>query len=312
LRAALADAEAMGRTSERRSYLATRPFTLDEGLAAGLTPSALSRRPWLRIGSRLYCLESTRTDPWRILSTLSQLLPLDAVFAGLTGAWMHGLDFKPTDPVYVVVPPGSGLRSRLGLRVRRCVLPPGDVVEVRDLRVTTIHRTLRDLCLRLPPVEGLVALDMAIALRRTDVTALRCYVESAKGLPGAPRMRSLVDLAAPAESPMETRLRWLLLERGLPMPGVQVDLHDRDGRFVGRADLYYPEARLVIEFDGGMHRDKLVTDDQRQNALVSAGYVVLRFTSVDVYQRPEAIESLVRQAIGGKVARFRPRSLNFG
>lgn len=289
-----------------------RPFTLEEGLAAGLTPSALSRRPWIRIGSRLYSLESARRDPWQVLFALDELLPSDAVVGGPTAAWMHSLDFTATDPAEVVTPPGSGLRSRLGLRVRRCELPASDITLIRDLRGTTIHRTLRDLCLRLPPVEGLVALDMAISLRRTSATALRSYVESAKGLPGTRRMRSLVALAAPAESPMETRLRWLLLERGLPAPWVQVDLCDRDGVFVGRADLYYPEARLVIEFDGGIHRDKLVDDDQPQNALVGAGYVVLRFTSVDVYQRPLAVEALVREAIGRKVARFRPRSLNFG
>jgi very-short-patch-repair endonuclease len=295
-----------------RTNLTVRPFTLDEGLAAGLTPSALSRRPWIRIGSRLYCFESARGDPWQVLFALQQLLPSDAAFAGPTAAWMHGLDFKATDPVEVVTPPGSVSRSRLGLRVRRCGLPPSDVTLIRGLRVTSIHRTLRDLCLRLPPVEGLVALDMALARRRTHATALRSYVESTKGLPGTRRMRSLVALAAPADSPMETRLRWLLLEHGLPAPEVQVDLHDPDGRFVGRADLYYAETRLVIEFDGGIHRDKLVDDDQRQNALVSAGYVVLRFTSVDVYQRPLAVEALVREAIGRKVARLRPRSLNFG
>jgi len=27
----------------------------------------------------------------------------------------------------------------------------------------------------------------------------------------------------------------------------------------------------VIEFDGGNHRDRLVSDDRRQNSLVSAG-----------------------------------------
>jgi len=56
---------------------------------------------------------------------------------------------------------------------------------------------------------------------------------------------------------METRLRWLLINARLPRPEVQTNLHDDEGRFLGRADLYYPSARLVIEFDGGNHRERL-------------------------------------------------------
>ena len=250
----------------------------------------------------MYCLDGARIDPWRVLCPLQLLLPTEAVFAGQTAAWIGGLDLKPVEPVEVVAPPGCRLRSRFGLKVRRSVLALSDVTEIRGIRATTLNRTLRDLCLRLPAVEALVALDMALASKRTDVQSLRSYVAWAQGAHGVPRMRSLIELAAPAESPMETRLRWLLLQRGLPAPEVQVDLHDRGGRFVGRADLYYPNARLVIEFDGGVHRDKLVADNQRQNALVDAGFGVLRFTAVDVYQRPDVVEAQVRQGIGRKVA----------
>lgn len=105
------------------------------------------------------------------------------------------------------------------------------------------------------------------------------------------------DLAEAAESPMETRLRWLLLSSGLPKPEVQADLHDSAGRFVGRADLFYPSANLVIEFDGGNHRDRLVSDDRRQNSLFGAGYRILRFTAADVYGKPDTIVALVRHAV---------------
>ena len=71
---------------------------------------------------------------------------------------------------------------------------------------------------------------------------------------------------------METRLRWLMFSAGLPRPDVQVDLHDAEGGFLGRADLYYPAARLVVEFDGGNHRERLVSDDRRQNLLIGAGF----------------------------------------
>lgn len=106
-------------------------------------------------------------------------------------------------------------------------------------------------------------------------------------------MRALASLAAPAESPMETRLRWLLIQAGLPRPEVQVRLYNASARFVGRVDLYYPEARLALEYDGGNHRERMVDDDRRQNALVNAGYRVLRFTATDIYGRAETIVSQV-------------------
>ena len=111
------------------------------------------------------------------------------------------------------------------------------------------------------------------------------------------------DLSQKLLRPLSRRwshaLRWLLLKAGLPMPDVQKDLHDSDGDFVGRADLFYPGAHLVLEFDGGNHRDRLVTDNRRQNGLVQAGYRILRFTSADLRGRPEAVVAQVRHAITG-------------
>jgi very-short-patch-repair endonuclease len=96
---------------------------------------------------------------------------------------------------------------------------------------------------------------------------------------------------------METRLRWLLLQARLPTPEVQVDLHDPGGRFVGRADLYWSAAHLVVEYDGYNHRERLVADNRRQNQLIHAGFRILRFTAADVNQRPEEVQAMVRSAL---------------
>jgi very-short-patch-repair endonuclease len=72
-----------------------------------------------------------------------------------------------------------------------------------------------------------------------------------------------------------------------------------------RADLLYADCLLVIEFDGGNHRERLVDDNRRQNLLISAGYTVLRFTASDLYNRPETI---VAQVSGAVAASARPRA----
>ena len=104
-------------------------------------------------------------------------------------------------------------------------------------------------------------------------------------------------LAEKAESPMETRLRWILLKARLPRPQVQTDVRDSDGRFLARADLYYPQARLVIEYDGANHRERLIEDNRRQNSLLNAGYRLLRFTAADVLQRIDTVVVQVRSAL---------------
>jgi hypothetical protein len=226
-----------------------------------------------------------------LVAAWRQALPADAVFAGRTAAWLHRLELEPDGRLEVAVPVRRQLRSRAGLDVWRCDLDPTEIALVRGCRVTTVSRTLLDLCVRRPTVEALIALDCATRRRMTIDN-----LEFAQR-PGAARLRRLIKLAAPAESPMETRLRWLLLNAGLPAPEVQADLLDADDRFLARADLYYRRARLVIEFDGDNHRERLVGDDRRQNVLIGAGFRVLRFTSADVYRQPEIVAAQVGGAL---------------
>jgi very-short-patch-repair endonuclease len=234
-----------------------------------------------------------------LLSAWQHSLPAEAVFTGATAAWLFGLDLPPGDPIDIVVPPDSGIRSRVGLSVRRCELPRAEVVSIRGLRATTLPRTLAAICSQWPAVDALVAIDMGISAGLTDAAALVRYAQAEKGRHGAGRLRSLAQLAAPAESPMETRLRWLLIHARLPRPEVQTNLHDSKGRFIGRADLYYPAVRLILEYDGGNHRERLIEDDRRQNLLINAGFRLLRFTAADIHNRPDVVEAQVRVALNG-------------
>lgn len=270
---------------------------MDEARSAGLTATALRSGPWKRLGKAMYAWTEADPDPWLLIAAWRRTLGPEITFGGSTAAWMHGLDCDPSTPVEVIVTPSSAARSCDGLAVRHCDLNPKDVVEFRRFRATSMLRTLRDLCLSQPTVEALVVCDMALRLRLATTTSLYRYGQDAAGLPGASRLRDLARYAEPAESPMESRLRWLLLEAGLPRPTVQKDLQDAAGRFIGRADLYYAAARLVIEFDGGNHRDRLVSDDRRQNDLVRAGFTVLRFTAADLRGRPAAVVAQVRGAL---------------
>src|SRR5260370_33117065 len=96
---------------------------------------------------------------------------------------------------------------------------------------------------------------------------------------------------------METRLRMLLVVTRLPRPRSPVSIYDHQGRFLGRPDLYYPEHKLGLEYDGGTHGDNLVQDNRRQNRLLNGGIKLLRFTAADIFHTPESVIAQVRSAL---------------
>jgi predicted transcriptional regulator of viral defense system len=84
-------------------------------------------------------------------------LPEQAVFGGSTAAWIHGLDSYAIEPVEVFLPETTSVKSRIRVVVRRSNISATEATTVRSLPVTTVARTLRDICLFRPQVEGLVA-----------------------------------------------------------------------------------------------------------------------------------------------------------
>jgi len=67
--------------------------------------------------------------------------------------------------------------------------------------------------------------------------------------------------------------------------------------FSAGPDLYYPGHRLAIEYDGGIHRDRLAEDNRRQNRLISDGIRLLRFTAGDILRTPDAVVAQVRRVL---------------
>jgi very-short-patch-repair endonuclease len=67
------------------------------------------------------------------------------------------------------------------------------------------------------------------------------------------------------------------------------------GRFI--VDLLAPELQLVVEVDGGYHRDRGTADARRARALERAGYPVLRIEGALVLNELDAALARVQQVI---------------
>ena len=182
--------------------------------------------------------------------------------------------------------------------VRRRSILAAETSIRRGLRVTSAVRTIADLACRLPLTDAVALLDAALRRRLVNSGRLSDWASTHAGYRGVRRLKRALELADPAaESVMETRLRLLLVLAGLPHPRGQVSLRDDFGLFLARPDLYYPDARLAIEYDGATHRESLAADNRRQNRLINAGYRLLRFTAGDVLDAPAAVVSMVRRAL---------------
>ncbi|ATO16404.1 hypothetical protein CO540_23315 [Micromonospora sp. WMMA2032] len=292
--------------------LAILPFRGSRAVSEGLLTWTMLRGPtWIRLLPDVYVhRDAHRADDHRMwCEAVALRLPPGAALAGRSAAWMFGVDLLGRDaPVTVLLPRPARLRPHPRLSVARSPLPDRDRTRFGGLPVTTTLRTAFDLGRQGARVDALVALDALLRRRVVTLPAVRVYAADRPGWPGAPLLREVLALAEPSsESPMETRLRLLLLDAGL---GPLVAQHEvRAGRhFVARVDLAWPALRLAIEYDGDHHRERahFRRDVARLNALRAAGWVVLRFTADDVLRRPDATVALVRQALAERLTTAPP------
>ena len=240
----------------------------------------------------------SRCMSFELLAMRHRRMPGDALFSHRTAGWLHGLDVSPCDPIEVTLPQTSRTSHLAGVSLTRSDYMDSEACEIRGLPTTSVIRTVADLARRGPIVEAVVVVDMAMRaglVTRDELSAWREMHPHHRGLGIFQRAIDLADAAA--ESPMETRLRLLLVMSGLPRPAAQVHLRDRTGAFLGRCDLFYPRVRLVIEYDGATHRDSLESDNRRQNRILEAGFRLLRFTAGDVLRTPASVVGQVRHAL---------------
>jgi very-short-patch-repair endonuclease len=178
-------------------------------------------------------------------------------------------------------------------------------VQRDGLRVTTVVRTIVDLCRTLPLAESVAVTDSALRRRAVTLAGLRtalCALPAGRGRDAVARVLVLAD--PDCGSVLESLLRVLLHQRGLRPARSQLLVRSRSGALVGRVDFAWPDVGLVVEADGfAFHADRrrYREDRRRANALVLAGWRVLRFSWEDVVHDPDAVVACVRAALDAPV-----------
>ena len=224
------------------------------------------------------------------------LMPAGAALASRSAATWFGADSTGvTDPVTVVVSPTTAWRGPAGVRVHRTDLADGDVQVVEDgVRATSAIRTAWDVATleRLP--DAVATLDGMLRAEAVDRAALAGLVTGAVGRWRGQRAQRALTLAdGRAESPPESWVRVACHLAGLPAPVPQFVVVE-GGEFLGKVDLAWPEARLVVEYEGPHHFDvvKAAEDDARYAALRAAGWRVIRLANADLRDLAEVVRRI--------------------
>lgn len=270
--------------------------------AAGLSRRGLCR---LLADGELRPLAGDVVTVWREPSTDEATR---AAVIGVRGTASHtsaavawGIELVQRGPVEVTVPRDRSRAAWPAAVVHRRDLPPHDVVMVDGLRLTTPLRTVLDLARSLPLEGAVAAADSALRqglVTLDELLATGSALPAARGRARVCRVGSLVDPSS--GSVLESVCRVLFALAGLPTALTQYAVRGPDGRLLGRVDFAWPEHRLVVETDGyAFHADRRsYRDDRRRtNALVVAGWRVVRFTWEDVMHDPAHVVAVVRKAL---------------
>jgi hypothetical protein len=279
---------------------------LPDGIFVGshaLAERLLTRRQlglYRRVLHNVYADLSVPDDHQTRARAAALLMPPGAAIGGRSAAAWFGAPFAATtDPVLIVAPPDSVWDGPRGVRVHRTDLAPRELCTTDDgIRLTTVSRTAWDIATLEPTGSAVALLDGMLHAEQLTEHALAADVLGRRGQWRSVRAARLLPLVdGRAMSPPESRVRVACALAGLPRPVPQYVVVEH-GVQLGQVDLAWPDAKLVVEYEGEYHFDELQIrkDDGRYARLTAAGWRVLRLSSFDL-RHLDAVVLRVREAL---------------
>ncbi len=263
---------------------------------AGLTRDQVRQRlrsgDWHRITRGAYlpdggeCLDdrsehARRATEHRLRAIAGASRNRGTVVTDASAALLHGLPVQriPSN-VQLAVPPGawSGTRSGIDFRIRD--LGDDDVIHER-IPVTSVQRCWVDITRFGTLAHSLVTGDAGVRAGLIAVEPLMSDLDRWRGKRGCRRLaRALQLVDGVRESPLESSSFAYFIERGVPLPRMQVEIRGMTGAFIARVDFLWDGARLVGEADGMVkyaEREQLYAEKRREDLIRSEGYQVVRW-----------------------------------
>jgi very-short-patch-repair endonuclease len=289
-----------------------RPFSRADARRAGIPVKHLKSARFRKLFHDVYLGADANLTPVILASAALGISPFGSYASHHTAAGIWG-GIVPDQPLtHVSSPPGATRSERRGVGSHRSS-QGSVVVTFAGIRVSSPEQTFIDLATELSLVDLVVLGDSLVKRGRTSTRRLveEMLARSGRGCRAARRAARLVR--AEVDSPMETRLRLLMVFAGLPEPVVNYIERGQRGTRSKRFDLSYPDLLLIIEYDGLQHaeNDKQYSRDlERREELDAAGWRVIVIRSADIYVKPKQTLERITEALRLAGARDLPRTFD--
>ena len=289
-----------------------KPFGRTDARRAGIPVKALASARFRKLFYDVYVSADVAVTPALRAAAVLAISPLGSHVSHHRAARVWG-GVVPDQPLTHVSSPRGGTRSeRQGVGSHE-ISRGAEVVTFAGLRVSSPAQTFIDLATELSLVDLVVLGDSLVKKGRTTTRQL---VEAAlgwkgKGCRAARRAARLVR--AGVDSPMETRLRLLMVFAGLPEPVVNHIVYNARGAVSKRFDLSYPELKVIIEYDGRQHTEddrQWDRDIERREELDVDEWRLIVIQAKGIYAEPGRTLDRIVEAMRACGARGLPRRLN--
>jgi hypothetical protein len=264
-----------------------RLFTTADAFAGGVSPDALAwgarTGRWHRIERGVYA--EGPTPPDALDRARARVLGCGGQARGALAGVLHELDsivldHRPT---------------------RRRPLTPEHVVVIAGVACADALHTLIDLAATLDDDTWEQALESALRRKLTTLDELIGAAIQPRR-PEAARIRRVLARRPAGAPPTESLLETLMVQLARTVPGLSDPARQfvvcRDGEFVARVDLAWPEFGLFVELDGQQHKGQPVYDARRETAVVAAtGWLCARFTWHEVVVVPRTTARRLAQIV---------------
>jgi very-short-patch-repair endonuclease len=265
-----------------------RPFPRWRGIRAGLGRAELDGPAFRRIFHGILVAADVPDSP-RLRAEAALVCFFDSAFAShATAARVWDAPVPPLPGEHVTVPSYGDRLRRAGISCH--VRPGADHVVVDGVRVSTLPDLFVELAEQLPLVELVVFGDWVVRRRGVGRGELWAAADRAPGAAGRLARQAAGYVRERVDSPMETRLRMLIVLAGLPEPTVDLRVRDEQGEVRRRFDLCWPEVKVIVEYDGRHHVERVEaweSDLLRREEVDEDGWRIVVVVAAGIYRHPE-------------------------
>lgn len=258
----------------------------------------------IRRGAYIYNHNADQLNPddrLRVRCIAAHAVGFQGVFSHESAAVLWGLDLLTVPQMLDAYSRSHCATDRERIHRHKTTITPDEVTRLpgTSIMVTTVARTLQDCARSMPFREAVVLTDSIMRRGLMEPRKVTEILLNLTGYGGSAGSILVQAVDASSESAGESLTRCLLMEHRLPSPVMQYPISCEGRNY--RVDFAWPEARLILEFDGEQkyvdHPGRDRYEAARDRALARAGWTVVHLTWADIFNKEIEVVTHLRNLL---------------